>query len=143
MSGKNKDIVEAFVVAAFEKNDRQKVRQLLAPNFVDHDPKVPGKEVSHEGFERHVLDVLHDAFPDLSVSIEALVGEDSDVVCRYTMTGTHEGTLREVEPSGNQVSVTGMAQLRIDGQEITELWINADSLALMEQIGALDHDHHG
>jgi len=138
-----KGIVEEFVVAAFEKNDRTKVRRLLAPDFVDHDPKAPGKTVGPNGFERHVLDVLHGVFPDLSVTIEALVAEDSDVVCRYTMIGTHEGPLRGIDPSGNRISVMGMAQLRIDGEEITELWINADSLGLMEQIDALEHDHDG
>jgi len=143
MLDQQKATVEEFVVAAFERNDRTKVRQLLAPEFVDHDPKIPGKEVGPNGFERHVLDVLHGAFPDLSVTIEALVAEGSDVVCRYTMTGTHKGSLRGIDPSGNSISVTGMAQLRLDGGEVTELWINADSLGLLEQIDALNHDHDG
>lgn len=136
-----KELVEEFVVAAFEKDDRRTVRRMLADDFVDHDPKLPADERGPDGFERHVLDVLHGAFPDLSLAIESLIAEDGEVVCRYTMTGTHEGPFRGIEPSGNTVVVTGMAQFRLANDGVTDLWRTTDSLELLEQIGVLGHDH--
>lgn len=129
-----KELAEEFVLAAFEKDDRRTVRRMLASDALVYTPNVPGPGLDVDGFETRVLDSFHGAFPDLSIAIESLVSEGPTVVCRFTMTGTHGGTFRGIEPSGETILLTGVVELRLTGSGIAELWQTTDSLALLEQL---------
>lgn len=135
-----KALAERFLVAAFEGDDRRTVRRMLAPAFVAHDPAVAEPRAGPEAFEHAVLDDLHDAFPDLSLAIEELVAEGDDVVCRFTLTGTHERAFRGLEPTGESVVLTGVAQLRLSNEGVTDLWLSLDSVDLLAQLGVLEDD---
>jgi predicted ester cyclase len=57
------------------------------------------------------------AFPDLHCSIEELVAEGDKVVCRSTMTGTHDGEYKGLAPTGRHVAAESMEIFRIaDGR---------------------------
>ena len=47
----------------------------------------------------------YEAFPDLSVDINHEVAENDTVVCHVTLRGTHEGTFRGIEPTGNEIEI--------------------------------------
>lgn len=53
------------------------------------------------------------------------------------MTGTHEGELMGIEPTGAEVSVTGMAVLQIEDGTCVASWVNMDVLGLMQQLGVV------
>ncbi|ELY53817.1 ester cyclase [Natronolimnohabitans innermongolicus] len=129
-----KALVEEFVVAAFEKDDRKTVRRMLTSDALVHTPNVPGGELDVDGFETQILDAFHDAFPDLSIAVESLIMEGTTVICRFTMTGTHEDVFRGIEPSGETIAVTGVVELRLTDAGISDLWQTTDSLELLEQI---------
>jgi predicted ester cyclase len=59
------------------------------------------------------------------------------VVTRWTGSGTHQGELMGVAPTGNQVTITGIRINRISGGKIEESWTNYDALGMMQQIGAI------
>jgi predicted ester cyclase len=44
------------------------------------------------------------AFPDLHASIEESVAEGDKVVCRSIMTGTQDGEIKGIAPTGRQIS---------------------------------------
>lgn len=77
------------------------------------------------------------AFPDIHKEIEDLVAAGDRVVVRYSMTGTHDGEFRGVEPTGTHVSTTGIFIYRIEDGGIAESWLNYDGLSLLEQLGAI------
>ncbi|AFZ72274.1 MULTISPECIES: ester cyclase [Natrialbaceae] len=129
-----KELVEEFVLAAFEKDDRTTVRRMLASDALVHTPNVSRTGLDADAFETQVLEAFHDAFPDLSVAIESLIAEGTTVICRFTMTGTHAGVFRGVEPSGSTVVVTGVLEVRLTDAGITELWQTTDGLELLGQI---------
>jgi predicted ester cyclase len=56
---------------------------------------------------------------------------------RWSARGTHQGELVGVDPTGNQVQITGITISRIEGGKIAEDWINYDALGMMQQIGAI------
>jgi steroid delta-isomerase-like uncharacterized protein len=78
-----------------------------------------------------------DAFPDLHHDIEKVVTDGEDVWALYTMTGTHRGPLRGMQPSGKRVRYPIVAMYRIVEDRITEADFVSDDLRMMRQVGAV------
>ena len=51
--------------------------------------------------------------------------------------GTHRGELMGVPPTGKAVSVPAILIYRIANGKIAEFWMNADTLGLLQQLGAV------
>lgn len=79
-----------------------------------------------------------DAFPDLEMSLDAVHEAGATVAARWTVSGTHEGEFRGVEPTGEDVEFSTIGLFRVSGGTVSEVWIEADQLGLLEQIGALE-----
>ena len=74
------------------------------------------------------------AFPDLHASIEELIAEGDKVVCRSNMTGTHDGEIKGVAPTGRQVSMDAAEIFRIKDGKFVGYWCQADVAGLMRQL---------
>ena len=75
------------------------------------------------------------AFPDLQMTIdELLVAEDKTVVF-FTLTGTHEGELMGIPPTGKGMRVHGVVRSRFEDGRIVEEWEVLDQLAILTQLG--------
>ena len=75
------------------------------------------------------------AFPDCRATIDDIVAEGDRGVLRWTVSGTHQGTLRNIPASGKPVSVPGISVFRFAGGKAVEgqeAWDNAN---FMQQIG--------
>ncbi len=59
------------------------------------------------------------------------------VAHRWTFTGTHEGEMMGVEPTGKKVEVSGVEINHVEDGRISESWTVSDALGLMKQLGAL------
>jgi len=55
----------------------------------------------------------------------------------HTMTGTHRGPLRGVQPTGRQVRYPIVAMYRVANGLITEAGFVSDDLRMMRQIGGV------
>jgi predicted ester cyclase len=75
------------------------------------------------------------AFPDLSPTILATHVDGEICVTRWRMTGTHQGELLGIEPSGMRCTVEGITIDRYERGKIAESWTQWDALGLMRQIG--------
>src|SRR5262245_51173127 len=53
------------------------------------------------------------AFPDLHTSVEELIAEGHRVVSRTNTTGTHDGEIKGIAPTGRQVSMDAAEIFRI------------------------------
>jgi predicted ester cyclase len=67
-----------------------------------------------------------------------LIAEDDLVVVRWSVTGTHEGELRGIDPTGKEVTYEEWVMYRVEEGEITEMWAQADALGVFEQLGVVD-----
>jgi predicted ester cyclase len=56
---------------------------------------------------------------------------------RITARGTQQGELIGISPTGKEVSVTGIDIDRVSGGNIVEHWSEADTLGIMQQLGAV------
>lgn len=79
-----------------------------------------------------------DAFPDLTETVETVVAEDDVVAVRVRLTGTHEGDLFGIEPTGETIDVASMALFRVDDGEIVEMWNHPDRFGILDQLGVLE-----
>ena len=80
---------------------------------------------------------LWDAFPDLRITIEDMVGEADGVAWRLTVNGTHESEFRGVPATGTEVTFTAQYMFRFRNGKIVERWTNMDRLGVMVQLGAV------
>lgn len=77
------------------------------------------------------------AFPDLHHDILDIVTEGDRVAVRYNIIGTHKGELEGIPPTGKEVSFGAMDFITLLDGKIAEEWEVADTMGLMQQIGAI------
>ena len=77
------------------------------------------------------------AFPDLHMTVEQQVVEGNMICTRWRATGTHDGPLGDVEPTGRKVDITGLIISRFEGTKIAEEWETFDELRMLQQIGVV------
>ena len=135
MSQENKTIAERFNEDVWGRGDEDALEELLAPDFVDHDP-LPGQSPDREG-HRQILAAFRSAFPDLNVTTEDIIAEGDKVVARWTARGTHQGELMGIAPTGKEVTIQGIDVLRIAEGKVVERWADYDALGMMQQLGVI------
>lgn len=108
--------------------------ELLAADFVGRPggETIRGREAAKEYVAR-----MRAAFPDITFTIEDQIAEGDMVATRWTATGTHEGDLMGVPPTGKQVTVTGITIQRFADGKVAEGWTSLDTLGMLQQVGAV------
>jgi len=136
MSEQNKAISRRLVEEAFNQGKLDVVDELVAPDFVNHDPSSPEEIRGPEGLKDFIR-TYRSAFPDIRVRTEDQIAEGDKVVSRWTGGGTQQGELLGMPPSGKQATVTGISIDRLEGGKIIETWNNWDTLGMLQQLGAI------
>jgi steroid delta-isomerase-like uncharacterized protein len=133
----NKAIVRREVEELYNPDgDLDAVEEIFAPDYVLHDPSVPEEGRGPEA-ARQLATTFRSAFPDLHTTFDEAVAEGDKVAYRWTASGTHEGELMGIPPTGNRMTITGTAIARISEGRIEEGWQNFDALGMMQQLGAI------
>ncbi len=109
---------------------------IIANDAVFHinDPLSPPLEQGPTGY-KSLISMYLDAFPDASCTVDEIVAEKNMVVARWNGGGTHQGSLGNIPPTGNQISITGINIHRIEDGKIKETWMNWDTLGMLTQLG--------
>ena len=112
------------------------VDELIAEDLVDH-IDLPGLEGT--GRDRYLASVkmMHNAFPDYHEEIEFVVADDDHAVSYVRLTGTHDGHLMGLPPTGRRIDVRAMGILRFAHGRAVERWGIGDNLKQMQQLGLL------
>src|SRR5215218_3984311 len=132
----NKALARRVIEQMFNEGNLDVADELLALDYVDHDPSLPEDVHGPEGFKQYV-GMYRAAFPDLHVQIEDQLAEGDRVATRWTGTGTHDGELAGIAPTGKRVTVPGMEIVRIANGKLVEGWEGYDSGTLMRQLGVM------
>jgi steroid delta-isomerase-like uncharacterized protein len=131
----NRQLIRRFYDEGWTKNNLDVYDELVVDDFTDHQA-MPGLPPGREGFK--ALNVMfRSAFPDLRVDVDNVVAEDDKVGCRWRSTGTHEGELFGIPPTGNKVDVTATVFYRVEDGRLAEGWIARDDVGLMRQLGVI------
>lgn len=132
MSESNKQLYRRMIEEGFNKGNLDVVDELVSPDHVNHSDNVKGLE-GYKGF----ISMYRSAFPDLKMTIEEQVAEGDKVVNRWIATGTHQGELMGIPPTGKAISTTGIYIARLKDGKIIEEWGNFDALGMMQQLGII------
>ena len=130
----NKALNRRFWEEVFNQKNLAAIDDLCRADFVYHGASGPirGSE-AFKGF----LQMYFSAFPDLHIRIEDQIAEGEKVVVRNTVTGTHQGALMGIAPTGKRVQISSIHVTRFVGSKSVEDWGNEDMLGLMQQLGVL------
>jgi steroid delta-isomerase-like uncharacterized protein len=135
MAGQNEDLMRAFYDDVMSGGDLDRIPELVSEDVVDHEapPEMP------KGIEgvKAFVQMYRGAFPDLSASVEDIFAQGDRAVARVRYTGTHQGELMGVAPSGNRVDIETIDIVRIADGKCVEHWGVTDNMGLMQQIGAI------
>lgn len=116
----NKALVRRVFEEVIPSGDATAMRDLVAPDFLDHDP-LPGQPAGVQGAE-YVVTTRHGAHPDLRFTIDELVAEADRVVVRWTLRGTNTGPMFGRPPSGRPVELRAIVIFRIADGRLAERW---------------------
>lgn len=129
----HKELVQRFIREANDKNYDQ-VAELLTADYTRRDPDTPGDERGPDPFVE-ALQQLHEAFPDSEILVGEIIAEDDLVAFEGTMTGTHEGVFRGIDPTHETIEIPGNAMHRSRDGRIAETWANWNFLGALGQLG--------
>jgi len=127
------DVVRGLFATVFNAGELDAVEQFVAPDHQNHDPTAPAVPAGPKGV-RQLVQEYREAFPDLHFEIEEIFASGDRVAHRWTMSGTHEGEIMDVAPTGRRVNVSGIEINRIARGKVAESWAVSDSSGLREQL---------
>ena len=136
----NKAIVLKFY-AAFDQKDVEQGRELMSSNIVGRGMGTDTLN-GYDAFIQYGI-MMFAAFPDGRHILEEVIAEDDKVVTRGTFSGTHQGELMGVPPTGKQVKFSVVHVDRVVNGKIVEHWGQGDTFAMMQQLGVVPSSNHG
>ncbi len=122
--------------AAWVGGDPTAFDEVLAPDYVFHDPADPETPPGPTGAAAMAAG-FRAAFGDLRLVEEDYVAGGDKVVYRWRVRATHRGAFAGVPPTGRAVELSGIEIVRLAGGRIVEHWDEIDALGLLRQLGAL------
>jgi steroid delta-isomerase-like uncharacterized protein len=136
MSEDNKAVVRRFIEEVWNNGNLDAIDELISEDHVDHDPAQADSPGGREGV-RAFVQMYRTAYPDTHIELGEMVAEGDLVAGSWTATGTHQGELMGIAPTGRSITVSGMGMDRIRDGRIVESWANYDALGMLAQLGAI------
>jgi predicted ester cyclase len=126
------ELVRRFYRDAWNRCDEEAVDELLAEDFAFRG-SLGDEEQGRDGF-RAYRDRVRTAFPDFYNEIIDLVAEGNQAAVRLRCTGSHEGELFAIAPTGRAVTYDAAAFLRSRGGQLCDVWVLGDLDGLRAQL---------
>lgn len=126
-------VVREFVAAVWNDGDSDAIEGLTTPDFTLHQ-LVAEEDHDRESFGAFRAE-MHDAMPDFSLEIVDLVAEGDTAIAHVTMSGTPEKPMQALQPTGESFSVNAFHKYRLEAGRIDEVWVMADALSTLNQLG--------
>ncbi len=134
MSQAIEDAMRRFVAEVMNQGNYDVIDEIVDPNYVY---RSPDEELHGTEALKAFLAGYHAAFPDLRMAIDELLVADDKAVIFFTLTGTHEGPLMGIPPTGKEMRVHGVIRSRFEDGRIVEEWEVLDQLAILTQLGVV------
>jgi predicted ester cyclase len=121
--------------AAAEAN-KELILQYFADLNQDKSPATVDKYMTDEVLKHHI-EIFEAAFPGYQLAAEEMAAEDNQVIVWATFTGTHDGDLMGIAPTGKPVEIPIALVYWIEDGKIADHLMLADQLTMLQQIGVL------
>ncbi|SEL89526.1 Predicted ester cyclase [Roseateles sp. YR242] len=116
-----KQVVQRFNLEVIQNGQRASFEELMDPAFVNWSAP-PGVPRGGEGLWKTFDQVLRPALSDLTVTIHEQVCEGEKVTTRKTVSGTHTGTLMDIEPTNKPVAIEVIDIVTVRNGRYVEHW---------------------
>jgi len=118
---------------AFNKHDPDLIDAAVTPDWQDI-PLAPGQGPGPEGMKPVIRSVIA-AFPDVRIVIHDMLQLPGKIAVRAEITGTHQGELFGIAPTGKAVSFRIHEFHALDANRVTTTWHMEDWFGLFLQLG--------
>ncbi|MBP2200161.1 ester cyclase [Pantoea cypripedii] len=118
---------------AFSHQNPDLIDEAVTPDW-DDIPLAPGQTAGPEGLKPIIREFIH-AFPDVQIIIHDLIQLPGQIAVRAEITGTHQGKIMGIEPTGKSVSFRLHEFHQLNGERITTTWHMEDWFGLFTQLG--------
>jgi steroid delta-isomerase-like uncharacterized protein len=135
MLEENKALVNRLT-QAFNDGNLDLVDELVAPDFVGHNPLMPEPIQGPEGLKGFFA-TFRAAMPDIHHPSWTLIAEGDLVAIHMPIEGTFTNELMGIPPNGKKVVVWMCNIWRAAEGKLVEWWISMDTLGLMQQLGVV------
>lgn len=126
------DLIRRFVAEVMNRGNFDMLDEIVDPSHVY---RSPDEELHGTEALKDFLAGYHAAFPDLLMAVDELVVADDMAVIFFTLSGTHEGRLMGIPPTGNTMRAHGVVRSRFEDGRIVEEWEIIDSAGDTHPIG--------
>ena len=134
------DLIQG-IYDAFNSRDFDRLDELLDPEYEDYSVGVPFQTPFGLDTLKSVLKMYVAAFPDGRWSASDIIAEGfydgAKAAWQENFTGTHQGELMGIAPTGRKVSVSGMSMGEIRNGKAYRHWSVFDNLGMMQQLGVI------
>jgi len=143
VSEANKVLVRRHFEEIFNRKNLEVCDEMMAEDYVEHaaapfSESAPGRVNGPEAM-RQTADWLLAQFPDLHMTIEAMVAEGDTVAVRVVSEGTNLGLLNGVvPPTGKRFKASQSHWYRVEDGKLAEHWATREDPPAMLQLGILE-----
>jgi predicted ester cyclase len=141
---RNIAVVEATYEKLWNQDDETQFDDLIQiPGYVHHETDKP--DVVFTSYDQ--LDAGFDAAqtttPDVQYTINRIFAKGDEVMVQWTALGTFLGDYGSIEPTGEQISYSGITIYRLENGKIVESWTEDDDQDAIEAFTNTDIDSSG
>jgi len=142
VSEANKELVRRYFEEIFNRKNFAVCDEMMAEEYFEHAPapfseSAPGR-VNGPQAMRQTAEWLLAQFPDLHMTIEAMIAEGDTVAVRVLSEGTNLGPLNGVvPPTGKRFSARQSHWYRVVDGKLVEHWATREDLPAMLQLGVI------
>lgn len=130
MSSQGHGQVINSLFSAIDAGEIDTLDRHFADGYVAHFPGVP-VPLDRAG-AKGLFGAFRAAFPNISHNIESRLGEGALYAVRLKLTGTQQAEFNGIPATGKSIDISALNLFRFDGDQITEHWIEFDSLTMLQ-----------
>jgi predicted ester cyclase len=130
-----KALIRQVINEVVNNGNLASIDALFATNYIGHFSDGTVLRGS-EGFKQFII-MLRGAFPDIQYNIENIACDGNLTAVRTSFTGTNNGSLRGIPPTGKKVTMQEALFYRWEGDKIVEEWQFINQLVMLQQFGII------
>jgi predicted ester cyclase len=118
------------------EESRQLIQEYIAALCQEKSEQTIDRYVSDPVLKGHII-IFETGIPNYQFIAKDIIAEGNKVTVRFVVEGQHKGDLFGVPATGSNVSIDGIIIYELADNKIVNHWMQADSVGLMQQIGAM------
>ncbi|NRB52325.1 MAG: ester cyclase [Saprospiraceae bacterium] len=119
-----------------QENENKKfvLKYFKAISHVEKTEKLCDEFMTDQNLKEHII-FFDSIFPGYELIAEEMMSEGNRVMVRARIKGIHKGNFNGIHPTNKKVDFPFVINYTIENEKITQHWMIADQMILMEQLG--------